>query len=209
MIDLDPVLKVVPIAAAGMIVPGPDFMMITSMALSRGRRAGLLAALGIAAGVLVYTVLCTFGLGMVFAKMQWLIMVVRLCGGAYLVYLGVQLWRSSFKAPVAELNQRSPLNKQRNPFLVGLLTNMTNPKALAFFTSVFALTLPPNANGETQAAIIFITSTMPILWFGFVTFGLSTLAMRKVYLRASRWIDRVSGTFLALFGLRLMFSRNN
>lgn len=85
---------------------------------------------------------------------------------------------------------------------------MMNPKAMAFFTSIFALTLPANANGETQAAIIFVTSVMPIFWFGFVTFGLSTPAMRKVYLRCSKWIDRACGTFLALFGLKLMFSGN-
>lgn len=81
MIDFVPVLKILPIAAAGMIVPGPDFMMISSMALSRGRRAGLLASAGIACGVVIYTVLCTFGLGIVFAKMQWLVSAIRVCGG--------------------------------------------------------------------------------------------------------------------------------
>jgi threonine/homoserine/homoserine lactone efflux protein len=68
------------------------------------------------------------------------------------------------------------------------------------------LTLPPDANAETRAAIILVTAGMPVFWFSFVTLGLSTPVMRRAYMRCSRWIDRVAGTFLALFGLRLMFS---
>ncbi len=210
MIDWISLFKVVSIAAAGMIIPGPDFMMISSMALSRGRRAGLLAAAGIAFGVLIYTTLCAFGLGIVFIKLQWLIATIRFCGGVYLIYLGIQLWRASFKASSLDANEeKSNLGKkERHPFLIGFMTNMTNPKALAFFTSVFAVALPPQVNGSTTMTIVIITSIMPIFWFGFVTFGLSTRSMKKVYMRWSKWIDRVSGTFLALFGLRLMFTGN-
>ena len=97
-------------------------------------------------------------------------------------------------------------SKGKNPFVVGLLTNLTNPKAMAFFTSIFTLIIPPDAGRETYAAIIVLIAAMSILWFGIVTLGLSTPVMRKLYLRGSRWIDRVAGTFLAFFGLRLLLS---
>lgn len=207
MIDPAPILKIVPIFALALIAPGPDFMMISSMALSRGRAAGMLAATGIAASVLVYTVLCMFGLGIVFASMQWLITAIRLCGGVYLVYLGVHLWRASLKPQSGEAEvDVSRSGNSRNPFVIGFFTNMTNPKAMAFFTSIFALTLPPDASHATQAAMVLVMMLMPVLWFGIVTFGLSAPSTRKVYMKWSRWIDRVSGTFLAFFGLRLMFS---
>jgi threonine/homoserine/homoserine lactone efflux protein len=113
--------------------------------------------------------------------------------------------KSSFNGQASTVST----GKAKNPFLVGFLTNLTNPKALAFFTSIFALTLPTGATVETQGAIIVQMGIMPVIWFGIVSFGLSAPATRKLYLRWSQWIDRVTGTFLALFGLRLLFSGRN
>jgi threonine efflux protein len=207
-VDLAPLLKIVPIFAVALVVPGPDFLMISSMALSRGRAAGVMGAVGIAAGAMVWVLLCMFGLGVVLSHMHWLLTAVRMAGGLYLIYLGGQLWRASMK-PQAKLEQTSVPIKNRNPFVMGLLTNLTNPKALAFFTSIFALTLPPEATLSTQMTIMTIMFAMVVGWFSIVTFGLSTPAMRKVYIRASKWIDRVAGTFLAFFGFRLLFSGRN
>ena len=208
MIDAAPILKIAPIFAVALISPGPDFMMISSMALSRGRMAGILAAMGIAAGVIVYTVLCLFGLGVIFASTQWLVMAVRIFGGLYLVYLGFQLWRDS----LAKSNTRPKppkLGDKRNPFAVGFLTNMTNPKAMAFFSSIFALTMTPDVTLATEGAVIGVMVLMTMAWFSFVTFGLSTPAMRKVYVRWGHWIARAAGTFLGLFGLKLLYSVRN
>jgi threonine efflux protein len=207
MIDFAPILKIIPIFAVALIVPGPDFMMISSVALSRGRLAGFLASCGIAAGNVTYTILSLFGLSIIFMHMHWLVMIVRVCGACYLLYLGFLLWKSSLKAPTVQSNVVDPLQRRnKNPFIVGLLTNLTNPKAMAFFTSIFTLILPAEASHETYAATIVLIAVMSVLWFGFVTLGLSTPAMRRHYLRWSRWIDRVAGSFLGLFGLGLLFS---
>jgi RhtB (resistance to homoserine/threonine) family protein len=209
MIDTAPLMKIIPIFAVALVSPGPDFLMISSMALSRGRLAGVLAALGIAAGVLVYVALCMFGLSLVLSRLHWLLAAVRIAGGLYLVYLGVQLWRASFAANGAGAKDAKAAGRKKNRFVTGFLTNMTNPKALAFFTSIFALTLPPDAAPATQGAIMATMFMMPAIWFSIVTFCLSAPAMRRVYLRASRWIDRAAGTFLGLFGLRLLLSNRN
>ncbi|MDX2027058.1 MAG: LysE family transporter [Alphaproteobacteria bacterium] len=209
MIDFAPILKIIPIFIIALAAPGPDFMMISSMALSRGRLAGILAAAGIAAGVLVYTVLSMFGMDIVFSRMSWLISAIRIGGALYLIYLGIQLWRASLKASSAQEASEAASAKSRNPFLVGFLTNMTNPKAVAFFTSIFALTLPHDASWATKGAIVVVIGIMPVLWFGIVAVGLSSPPMKRLYLRWSRWIDRVAGTLLAFFGVRLLFSGKN
>ena len=208
-VDFAPLLKIAPIFAVALMSPGPDFMMISSLALSRGRAAGVLGAVGIAAGAMVWVLLCMFGLGVVFAHMPWLLTVVRVAGGLYLIYLGYQLWRASLKPQVAMDQTAVVPTKNKNPFVMGFLTNLTNPKALAFFTSIFALALPPDSTVLTQATIMTVMFAMTVGWFGIVTFGLSTPAMRKVYIRASKWIDRVAGTFLAFFGFKLLFSGRN
>jgi RhtB (resistance to homoserine/threonine) family protein len=205
MVDFAPLLKVMPIFAVALISPGPDFMLVSTMALSRGRFAGILGAAGIATGSLIYIVLCMFGMGFVFAKMHWLVTFIRIAGGLYLVYLGIHLWKASLGKRNEQI-QVITSRKGRNPFMAGFLTNITNPKALAFFTSVFALTLSPDTGLPTQALTIAGMFAMAFTWFGIVALGLSTPAVRQVYTRWSRWIDRLSGTFLTFFGLRLMFS---
>ncbi len=205
MIDPTPLYKIAPIFAVALISPGPDFMMISTMALSRGRMAAILAALGITLGSLVYVALCLFGLSILLTKMHGVLMLVRVCGSAYLIYLAVQLWRASFKT---QSSWESPVSapSTRNPFLVGFITNMTNPKAIAFFTSIFTLTLPPDANLATQATIVLMMAFMPIVWFGIVACVLSSPRMRGVYMRFSHWIDRLAGTCLGFFGVRLLLS---
>lgn len=93
--------------------------------------------------------------------------------------------------------------------MLGFLTNITNPKVMAFFTSIFALALAADASLATRGAIIGMMGTLAILWFGLVSFCLSTPTMRKAYRHWSRWIDRVTGTFIAFFGARLLWSARN
>lgn len=209
MIDFAPILKIVPIALIGMMVPGPDFFLITSLALSRGRSAGILAAAGIAAGVVIWSGLSVFGLGVILNQMRWLVAAVRIAGGIYLVYLGLQLWRASFARRQSEPSRLAAPDREKNAFVIGFATNITNPKAMAFFTSVFALALPPGTSITTQTAIVAIVSFMPVLWFGFVAAVLSLPVMRKTYLQWGKWIDRFAGTFLAFFGGRLLWSNRN
>jgi threonine efflux protein len=208
MIDILPILKILPVAAIAMMAPGPDFFLITSIALSRGRMAGILAAAGIATGVVIWSGLGVFGLSVILDQMLWMVSCVRIVGGIYLVYLGTQLWRASFSARPDETPQTTLPNRKRNPFVIGFVTNITNPKAMAFFTSIFALALTPDTNRATQTAIVGIVSIMPFIWFSFMTLALSMPVMRKAYMRWSKWIDRVAGTFLAFFGLRLLWSGN-
>jgi len=206
MIDCVPILKIIPIFTLALISPGPDFMLISSLALSRGRMAGILAAAGITMGNMIYIGLCMFGIGLLIAKLHWLAMTIRICGGAYLVYLGIQLWRASLVSKQEGGETVIPSDRKRNPFTVGLLTNLTNTKAMAFFTSIFAVTLSQDTNMPTQMVMVAAMLAVSFGWFSLVAVGLSSSSMRKVYMCWSKWIDRVSGTFLTLFGLRLMLS---
>ncbi len=207
MIDPQPLLKIAPLFALALIVPGPDFLMMTSMTFMHGRTAGCLAAIGIACGNTIYASLSVLGLGVIFTHVHWLAVLVRICGGLYLAYLGFLLWKESFQATETGVSFDTAEARQRkNPFLVGFMTNMTNPKAMAFFTSIFAVALPTDAGQTTQLALIGMITIMSLIWFGFVAVTFSAAAFRKTYLRWSRWIDRIAGTCLGLFGMRLLLS---
>lgn len=208
VVDLIAVFKIAPIALVAFISPGPDFLLISSLAMQRGRLAGFTASVGNMLGVMFGALLCVLGLGYVLAQMAWLIVAIKIIGGLYLVYLGCLLWRTSLNAKTQSV-ETAIAPKKKNPFVMGLMTNITNPKALAFNTSVFALALKPDTNTATDVAIVGMMGCLALAWFSCVSFGLSTARVRKSYLRFSKWIDRISGTFLTFFGVKLLASSRN
>jgi threonine efflux protein len=204
MIDVTPLLKIFPIFAVFLMVPGPDFMIVSSMTLSRGPLAGLRSAAGVATSVCFYALLSLCGLSALFSRFLWLALLVKGLGGLYLIYLGVMVWRSANDASQAEAVQ--PSQPARSPYLAGLLTNLANPKAVAFFTSIFALALTPAMTMATQVALLLMMPLMAFAWFSFVAAGLSHASMRQSYARTRKAIDRIAGSIMIIFGIKLVSS---
>jgi len=96
--------------------------------------------------------------------------------------------------------------KQKNAFWVGALTNLTNAKAIAFFSSIFALVLTPDMSLETKVALGVAIPAVNFMWFSFVAFCLSKDNVRARYQRWRQIIDRTVGTIMSFFGLKLLFS---
>jgi len=183
-------------------------MLVSSVSLARGRMAGIQSAAGVSAGIMIYSALSLWGLGIVFERLVWLMMAVKMLGGLYLCYLGITLWRSTLRvhtsAPSAACDKSLPA--RRNAFITGLLTNLANPKAIAFFASVFALALTPNTNTPTKIATALLCFVTAFIWFGIVTLSLSSPKIRVRYQKVSKIIDRMAGSLLFLFGIKLIIT---
>ena len=209
MIDFLPFLKVAPLLAVGLMSPGPDFMLISSLSMSRGRLTGIQGAAGIATGIMLYTALSLWGLGLLFEKMLWLAIAIKVLGGLYLCYLGVLLWRSTFtkSETASKTSAELPKKANKNAYGMGFLTSLTNPKVVAFFASIFALALTPDTNTPTKIVTTLLCTLQTFGWFGFVAVALSTPRIRTRYQRWRKAIDRFAGSVLMLFGLKLVFER--
>lgn len=206
MVDFLPFLKVLPIFFLALVSPGPDFMLVSSLSLSRGRFAGLMSAAGIGTGILVYAAASLWGLGFIFERTVWLMVAVKILGGLYLCYLGILLWRASFQKEERRPQAESMLEKRKNAYVTGLMTSFTNPKAMAFFASVFALALTAETNAPAKAVMAVLCGLTAFGWFGFVALALSTPRLRAQYQRWRRVLDRLAGSILMIFGLKLVFS---
>lgn len=205
MIEFGILFKITPIFTLALMSPGPDFMIVSSMSLTRGRSDGIKAAAGIATIILLYTLISLTGLSALFAHYLWMILAIKLCGGLYLVYLSYLLWRGSFVRQETSVVAPATV-KKKNAYLAGILTSLTNPKAIAFFASIFAIALTPDTGLATKAAIAALMPTMAFCWFSFVAFGLSKQKVRARYQRWQQVIDRVTGTVLGFFGIKLVAS---
>ncbi|SDE05290.1 LysE family transporter [Paraburkholderia lycopersici] len=187
--------------------PGPDMLAVTSHAFAR-RRAGLFAAAGIATSHALWATLAVFGLGLILAQLAWLYEGIRMAGAAYLLYLGARILlslRQGAKAagPAVAAKQTGAAHAYRRGLLVGL----TNPKAAAFFGSLFVTLLPAHAPMWAHGAMIATVAGVSVCWFSAMALLFSTDRVQRGYRKLRRPIDAVMGAVLVGIGARLALKR--
>lgn len=196
-----------------LISPGPDFFFVTQSAIRQSRKHALCAALGISLSILVWSICALGGLHFLFQKMVWLQQILMLLGGLYLLYLGSLMLKSSFKTPLPLTNSKAEALSIVQPsylklLLQGFFTNMANPKALIYFSSVFALSISPNAKLSEQSSLLALVFIESLLWFTVVAIIFSMPKMTTYYQKFAKWIDGVTGGIFISFGCLLILNRD-
>ena len=194
------ILGVLAIWFLAVVSPGPAFLVVSQTAAGRSRRAAFGVSLGIASGALLYATLTLAGLAVVITRISWLGFSLRFVGAAYLVYLGIALWRAPPGEIAGDAIEGSTLAKG---FRTGLLTALTNPKGIAFFLSLFAVALPHDLSAAQSVLLLSTGFAVELAWYVLVSLAFSTSRLRALYLRARKSIERVLGSALVLLGLRL------
>jgi threonine efflux protein len=188
---LESLAMVLAIHAVALISPGPDFAVVTRTSLVSGRRAGLWAAAGVAASIGIYVLVCAFGLSLVITALPHLSYVLTYVGAAYLAWLGIQCLRSTGALPAA--TQTAPRAKS---FITGLLTNLLNPKAMLYFSSVLSQVLTPELSTTDTSTIWLLLVCESLLWFGLVALVFSSTRVMAWIKGKLVWLDRTVGVVL-------------
>ncbi len=186
--------------------PGPAFIVVSQQAVARSRDAGVITALGVSVGSVVWVMLVILGIAFVLEQAAWLYVVLRLVGGAYLVYLGVQLWRGAPKPMTEEPCDKGMRHTLWRTFWRAILIQLLNPKAAVFFGSVFLTMLSPGAPAWVTGVALGMVFVIEFGWYLVVATTLSSKPARRVYARAKAWVERLAGAWLALFGVKLALS---
>ncbi len=131
------------------LVPGPDFAVVTKNTLVGGRGRGRWTALGVSSSNLVQGTAAAFGLGALIVKVQPLFEAIKWAGVAYLVYLGAQAIRSAVRGQYPPPDGDKPSTKAPNVagWRQGFISNITNPKVLVFYLAVLPQFLGPGTPG--------------------------------------------------------------
>jgi threonine efflux protein len=193
--------------------PGPDFFFISHVAASRGRAEATKGAFGVTLAVAIWTTFALLGLDLVLQKMVWVHQAIVIGGGLYLLWLGLQLLRSAWRqhrhpTAVAELTAPSLGERQRsNSFIRGLLTNLSNPKSIIYFGSIFSLFIAPDVTNGVRCALFLLIVLETFLWFTLVILLFSNSKVRLKYQQLSKWIEGCAGTLFMGFGVHLLLSR--
>jgi threonine/homoserine/homoserine lactone efflux protein len=126
----------------GAMSPGPSFVLVARTSVAVSRFAGMATALGMGSGGLIFAAAALLGLQVALAAVPWAYLGLKIAGGAYLIYLAVQLWRGA-REPIAmrPISSNEP-GSLRKFFVVGLGTQLSNPKTAIAYASIFTALLP-------------------------------------------------------------------
>jgi len=137
------------------LTPGPNMAWLAALAAVEGRRAGLSAVAGVAAGLLLNGVFAALGLTSLLAAVPQVWTGLRIAGAALMVWLAVETWRGADKSGAA-----APADQHaRKPFVTGALINLLNPKAYLFFIVVAPQFLGGTTLSLTNALLLALVST--------------------------------------------------
>jgi threonine efflux protein len=174
------------------------------MAVSR--RDGLAAAVGMGVGGVLFSAVALLGLIAILTAVPLLHIALKVLGGTYLVYLGYRIWKGA-RQPLVLKNtsdQNYPTRARRS-FVLGLVTQVSNPKTAIVYASVFASLLPHNIPPSALVALPITVFAIETIWYSVVALALSSPSPRTRYLASKAWIDRTAGAIMSLLGLKLIF----
>jgi threonine/homoserine/homoserine lactone efflux protein len=188
------------------LIPGPDFAVVTANTLSGGRRRGLWSAVGVASSNTVQGIAAAAGLGALIVGAQPVFQAIKWAGVCYLAYLGVQAIRSALagRYDLAASSAGEPgAGAAVSGWRQGFLSNITNPKVLIFYLSVLPQFMAPDSG---LTALLTLALSHALLSLGYLvalTVGLHRLRRVLSGRRVRRALDAVTGVAFFGFGARL------
>ncbi|MDP3138015.1 MAG: LysE family transporter [Burkholderiaceae bacterium] len=186
--------------AAALLSPGPNVLLISQLAAGDKAQSARYAALGVTAGAVFWVSCALLGVNVVFQIFPGLRLALQIAGGAYLLHLGLRLWRASGPA----LQREAASLPRLSAFRLGFLTNITNPKSALFFASVFAAAFPASPSPTLQLSAAAIVVFNAFVWHMLLAYLFSRRRVREVYGRARGLSNRVAAGAFGVMGLGLI-----
>jgi threonine/homoserine/homoserine lactone efflux protein len=197
-------LGVALVALTMVLTPGPNMMYLVSRSISQGRRAGLVSLAGTVVGFVIYMTMVNLGLAAMFVLVPALYVALKLAGAAYLLFLAWQTLRPGGRSLFDQ--QALPSHSRGRLFRMGLLTNLLNPKAAIMYLALIPQFVAPAEGhvvlqgfvlGGVQICVSAAVNAVIVVAAGSIAV---VLQRRPAWMR---WQRRISGSLLALVGVRL------
>lgn len=191
------------------LAPGPDNMMVLGLGVSRGKKSGMLFGLGCAIGCFSHTLLAALGISALIAATPLAFATLKIAGGLYLVWLGMQAIRNARPLAATQAPDTAPASDARL-FAKGLLANAINPKVILFFLA-FLPQFVDSTRGQAAWQILqfgTLFSLQAALIFGAIGWFAGAIGEKLMrHPRLAAWLDRLAGGIFILIGGKLIAAR--
>jgi threonine/homoserine/homoserine lactone efflux protein len=194
-------LAFVGVAVVLSVTPGPDMALVLRNTVRGGRPSGYRTVAGIAVGLVVWATATALGIAAVLAASAEVFAALKVAGGIYLLYLGVQALLALRRDEHA-VETPKPAG---SPFRQGLVTNLLNPKLAVMFTTLLPQFISPDDPAVAKSvllAVLFVS--IGLTWLCFYTAVVGAIARSRVFRRVT---EAVSGVVLVALGGRLVVER--
>ncbi len=210
IIDLPILLAFAAATFVLLVIPGPTIIMVVSQALAHGNRTAFASVLGVGLGDLVAASLSLIGVGTILAASGAAFTVIKWLGAAYLIWIGIKMWRSPITPLELDQSLAAENNRSWSVFRDAFVVTLFNPKGIVFFIAFVPQFIAPERDFALQASLLV---------FVFVVLGMfNAAAYALVAGSARRWIRRPSvlrgatrlgATFLVSAGLASLLIRRS
>ena len=181
--------------------PGPDFALVTRQSLRYNRKVAIWTSLGIGVGILFHSLLAITGLVLLITSDELFSTILKIIGSLYLLYLGVNSILGS--KGLVNIEQENTNTDKVNGFLAGLITNVTNIKAIFFFITVFSVVIGTGNNlhlllyGAYMALATFI-------WFSIISYIFTSEGFKNKFSSFLGLFEKIIGFVLILLSLQIL-----
>lgn len=212
-------LTVAGLMIAGLLSPGPSFVLISGRALASGRRPAIATAVGVAIGSLTHALFGIAGVGALLRASTALFTAAKLAGAAYLMWIGFKSLRGALRAKQARTNRPTPSASdaqtpprltppsatvgRRRSMLDGYLTQMSNPKTTLFFLALFTTVVPADTGLLEGIAVLATVVTLALTGYVAIAMLFSRPALQRAYRRVSYVFDAMFGGLMLALGVRV------
>jgi len=201
MINAHQVISTLLVYVPAVVIPGPNFVAVVHKAVASTRASALALVAGIVVVNLFWASCAIGGIGLIFTTFPWIASVVKLAGAGYMMWFGLKLIINAENQP-AETENGIFHGSLRQSFTQGVITNIGNPKSMAFYAAIFSTSAPAHVSADTLIAMTGVVGITALLWYGSVALTLSHSRIASAYMRARRFIDKLCGGMIVLLGIR-------
>ena len=180
--------------------PGPGVFATTARAMASGFRPALAVIWGIVLGDIIFLLFAAFGLSMVARALGNLFFIVKICGAAYLVWLGIKIWLQ--KPELVESHQNSSTRSYWGNFFSGLIITLSNPKVILFYCGFLPTFLDLSALTIIDLALVVAIITA-VLSGVLIAYAYLASRARKIFTneKAVKRLNRAAGGVMVAAGV--------
>ncbi|MAY61078.1 MAG: lysine transporter LysE [Rhizobiales bacterium] len=194
-----------------LVIPGPTIVLVIGQALAQGRRVAFASVAGVALGDLIATGLSMAGAGAILAASATLFQILKFAGAAYLVWLGIKMWRSPIGLPdiaTAQAEAEPPAAPLFPVFRDSFFVTVLNPKGILFFVAFVPQFIDPAGAYGPQALVYVLTFTLLGI-LNATAFALAASSARQLVRRPSvlKTVTRAGGSLLIMAGAAAALTR--
>ncbi len=186
--------------------PGPATLAVAGASMNHGRIHGSVLAFGIATGGIVWSISAAFGLSSIMYTNAWLFEVMRYLGACYLLYLAYKSGRSAISQKNTEI-EGSRKRGLKSTYFKGMALQLSNPKAILFFASFYAVMIPADTAPKELVAVIATISIMSITVFQTYAYLFSISKVRDTYINLRRYFEAFFAVFFSFAGFKVLTSK--